>query len=370
MKSILKFIKKETVFSISIILALISMLFVTPDKEYADYIDFKTLALLFCLMSVMAGYKKIGLFKSVGANLLSKTKKTRSLVFVLVILPFVFSMLITNDVALITFVPFALTVLAMCDEEKLIIPVVVLQTIAANLGSMLTPVGNPQNLYLYSKSGIGLGEFILLMLPYTLASFILLLIGIAILKSDSIETPNLASDKIPIKPAIVYGIGFLLSLLVVSKVLDIRILLVITLLYLVIFDRKILKDVDYALLGTFIGFFVFIGNLGRVDAFKDFLEGIIEGNETVVSVIASQVTSNVPAALLLSGFTDNIKALIVGTNLGGLGTLIASMASLISFKQLGHEYPEKRGKYLILFTISNIIFLAILLGMNLIMTNI
>lgn len=361
MKNIIQFIKKETVFSISIILALISMIFVTPDKEYADYIDFKTLALLFCLMAVMAGYKKIGLFKNVGANLLGKTKKTRSLVFVLVILPFVFSMLITNDVALITFVPFALTVLAMCNKENLIIPVVVLQTIAANLGSMLTPVGNPQNLYLYSKSGIGLGEFLILMLPYTIAAFVLLMLSIVILKSESIETPNIDSDKIPYIPAIIYGLGFLLSLLVVSKTLDIRILFVITIIYLIIFDRKIMKDIDYALLGTFIGFFVFIGNIGRIDAFKDFLEGIIEGNETIVSVVASQITSNVPAALLLSGFTNNFKALIVGTNLGGLGTLIASMASLISFKQLGHEYPEKRGKYLLLFTITNILFLAVLL---------
>ena len=372
MRKLKELFQKETVLCIAVLLAIVSAFIVLPDKEYVGYIDFRTLAILFCLMSVMAGLQKLGLFQIIAEKLLAKVQSSSQLVTILVLLCFFFSMLITNDVALITFVPFTFTVLHLLGEEqerKLAIPIVVLQTIAANLGSMLTPIGNPQNLYLYAKSGLSVGDFLLLMLPFTVVSLLLLLICCFFLgrketgqtmKVQFVQHTSLAGKE---KTLIVYFIMFVLCLLTVAHVLSIWVVLAIVLIVMLIMDRKILTTVDYSLLLTFVGFFIFIGNMGRIPAFCSFLEGIVLGNEVVVSVISSQAISNVPAALLLSGFTDNYKGLIIGTNLGGLGTLIASMASLISYKYIAREGKEcnTKGKYLISFTIANIVFLAVLM---------
>lgn len=377
MQKLKDFLKKEVVLVVAVILAFASMLVITPDKEYINYIDFKTLSLLFCLMAVMAGLQEAGVFRYVAEKLLLKVKKTWQLILILVMLCFFFSMLITNDVALITFVPFAFIVLGLLGEQKvqkLIIPVVVMQTIAANLGSMLTPIGNPQNLYLYGQAGLGLGEFVLLMLPYTVLSFVLLAGYCLYLGRKAAATgKNLPAQEITVvferltslqgkeKAILLYLLLFILSLLTVARVLPYGVPLVIVLLALLLFDRKILGKIDYSLLLTFVGFFVFIGNMGRIPAFRDFLQGIIAGNEVLTAVISSQVISNVPAALLLSGFTDRYEALILGTNLGGLGTLIASMASLISYKYIVKENKCSKGAYFGFFTIANIVFLAVLL---------
>ena len=357
MKKILAFIKRETVLMVSLVLAILSMFLVHPDRKYISYIDWHSITLLFCLMAVMAGFKETGLFRTIGNALLAHVHTTRQLFLVLVLLPFVFSMFITNDVSLITFVPFAIIVLSMSEKEHLIIPVVVMQTIAANLGSMLMPMGNPQNLYLYAKSGMSLGTFVEIMLPYTIASLLGILISMFFIKQHAIVIDrNDHAVKLPKRQIILYSIAFVLCLLNVAKLLDIRILFVIILVLFLLVSRK-------TLLGTFIGFFVFIGNMERVPAFQSFLESIITGRETYIAIGASQIISNVPTALLLSGFTTNYKALIIGTNLGGLGTLIASMASLISYKQIAREYPGKKGKYFLWFTIVNVVFLAGLMGM-------
>ena len=362
-KSIINFIKKETVFVISMLLACISMLFVHPDKKYISYIDWHTLMLLFCLMGVMAGFKHLGLFEKVGASLLSRVQNTRQLYFVLIFLPFFFSMLITNDVGLITFVPFAIIVLHMADKQSLLVPIVVMQTIAANLGSMLTPMGNPQNLYLYAKSGLSLANFVLLTLPFTcIAAFCLFLYGARFTKQPIKKLTLKNESSSPAFSIALFAFLFILCLLSVADMLDVKIVFIVMIVFLLIYNKKLLLAIDYTLLGTFIGFFVFIGNMQRLPEFQTFLAKVVSGREVYVSVLASQVISNVPAALLLSGFTDNINALIIGTNIGGLGTLIASMASLISYKQIAREFPEKRGKYLVYFTISNIILLIILLG--------
>ena len=364
MKKILTYIKRETVLMVSLVLAGLSMFLVHPDRKYISYIDWHSITLLFCLMAVMAGFKETGLFRTIGNALLAHVHTTRQLFLVLVLLPFVFSMFITNDVSLITFVPFAIIVLSMSEKEHLIIPVVVMQTIAANLGSMLMPMGNPQNLYLYAKSGMSLGTFVEIMLPYTIASLLGILISMFFIKQHAIVIDrNDNAVKLPKKQIILYSIAFVLCLLNVAKLLDIRILFVIILVLFLLVSRKTLLHVDYALLGTFIGFFVFIGNMERVPAFQSFLESIITGRETYIAIGASQIISNVPTALLLSGFTTNCKALIIGTNLGGLGTLIASMASLISYKQIAREYPGKKGKYFLWFTVVNVVFLTGLMGM-------
>ena len=368
-----KILQQETVLTAAFVLAVVSALIVPPDEAYLGYIDWNTLLLLFSLMAVMAGFQKLGIFKAVGRRLLSKTRDTRQLLLVLVFLPFFFSMLITNDVALITFVPFAIIVLRLSQREKLLVPLVVLQTLAANLGSMLTPMGNPQNLYLYAKSGISLTAFLQLMLPYTIASGLCLSAGILMIKKEALNPLALTADSFSKESAqgestlpkfICYSVGFLLCLLCVAKLLAPIIAAAIILFFLLLTDSALLKKIDYSLLGTFVCFFVFIGNMGRIEHFCTLLARLLTGHERIVAVLSSQIISNVPAALLLSGFTDKYPLLIVGTNLGGLGTLIASMASLISYKQVAREYPALKGKYFGSFTLANLVMLAVLLALS------
>lgn len=360
------FIKKEAVLCIALGLAVLSVFWQPVDREYLEYIDWDTLMLLFCLMAAMAGFQRLGVFQRIGDALLAAVTNTRSLLLILCFLPFFFSMFITNDVALITFVPFGMIVLQMCGKEKLVIPLVVLQTIAANMGSSLTPIGNPQNLYLYSKSGAKVGDFLLWMLPYTLVTGICIWLAVLFQKKEQVDYKPEKSGAVWGKKRkfyfISYAVLFLFCLLSVAKVLPPLVLFLMALAFFLVADRKILWCIDYALLGTFIGFFIFIGNLGRLPAFRDFFAGILTGHETLAGVISSQVISNVPAALLLSGFTDKWESLVVGTILGGLGTLIASMASLISYKQMVRQYPGLKGKYFLYFTLGNVGMLVILLG--------
>lgn len=400
MKKILYFIKKETVLSIAVVLAVISVFFVVPDREYISYIDFRTLAILFCLMSIVAGLRNIGVFDKLAERLLAKVHGIGGVTVILVCLCFFMSMFITNDVSLITFVPFAIIIMKKLNpdtDSKWMLKVIVMQTIAANLGSMLTPLGNPQNLYLYGKAGIGIAEFLKIMLPYTVCAFALLMawIGLAFMvrkrklshdgKTEIKQNKGLDSDedkastkrqKDPlgasgskwgkkdaewIEKFTAYLILFVISLLAVSHILPYGVPFALVFLYLLLRDRKILTQVDYSLLCIFIALFIFIGNLGRISAFSQLLSDILTGREVVTSVIASQVMSNVPAAILLSGFTDHIRELVIGTNLGGLGTLIASMASLISFKYVAKEDRSFRGRYFVEFTVANVIFLFIMM---------
>lgn len=374
------FVKKEAVLCIALVLAGISALFVPPDMAYLEYIDFRTLAILFCLMSVMAGLKKAGVFAWVAQGLLKKVRSSRSLIIILMLLCFFFSMLITNDVALITFVPFTFIVLALLGEQqkrRLVLPVVAMQTVAANLGSMMTPIGNPQNLYLYGKAGISIGSFLALMFPYTVFSLVLLVAwafwqgGKDTLYINEVSLGAQAESQIKPKAVLlsilIYLSLFVICLLSVGHILPWQMVFAIVLVVVFMMDRQVLTQVDYALLFTFIGFFIFIGNVGRIPVFRDFLQEMLTGKEVYTSVIASQVISNVPAALLLSGFTENYTGLIVGTNLGGLGTLIASMASLISYKYIAKEEEGRKGEYLKLFTVSNLCFLAALMLLHIIL---
>lgn len=372
-KKILGFIKKETVLSAAILLALISACFVRPTLSYMEYIDWRVLGILLSLMIVMAGFQKNGLFDEIGMRLLSRTKNTAQLTGVLVFLCFFSSMFITNDVALITFVPFAVLTLRKCRQERLMVLVIILQTIAANLGSMFTPIGNPQNLYLYQLSGMGLGEFLLFMLPYTMVSGLLLLITIFVLSARkqklSLENCSFGADRKSFdkKKNVLYFVLFLLCLLVVARLLPYYLALAAVVLAVLFADREVFKNVDYCLLFTFIAFFIFTGNLGNLPAFRSVLEEIVEGRELLVGILASQCISNVPAALLLSGFTENSKGLLLGVNIGGLGTLIASMASLISYKIYAHNYNKTKGVYLMWFTFANLMFLAVLVLLAVVM---
>lgn len=358
-----EFLRNDAVLCIAVLLASGSMLLVPPSVGYIDYIDWHTLALLFGLMAVMKGFQQAGLFVYLGSKLLERTATSRQMLWVLVFLPFVTSMIITNDVALITFVPFGLAVLRMARQEWLVVPLVVMQTLAANLGSMLTPMGNPQNLYLYNKSGLGFVGFCGLMLPYALASAVCLGAVIVLLRCQPIEGVDLQANLGSPKVLGLSAVGFVLCLLAIFKVLSPLLVAAGILVFLLVTDRATLKSLDYSLLGTFAAFFVFIGNLGQVEVFRQFLAQVLEGHVELVAVLASQVISNVPAALLLSGFTDQWQALIVGCNLGGLGTLIASMASLISYKILSREYRGLKAGYFWVFTAGNVVLLALLLGL-------
>ena len=356
------FFKSEVVLCAAILLAIISACFVPPSPAYLSYIDWNTLALLFSLMAVMKGFQQEGVFEYLGSALLRRTGTTRAMMAVLVFLPFFCSMVITNDVSLITFVPFAIAVLRLARQESRAIFLIVLQTLAANLGSMFTPMGNPQNLYLYARSGMSFWELCWVMLPYVALSA-LCLAGLALVpKAQPIPRLEVNAQLGNRVHLIWYGCGFLLCLLGIFNLLPDLAIAAIVLVFLLFANRPLLAKVDYSLLGTFVAFFMFIGNLSAIPSFQSFLISALEGHVVPVSVLASQVISNVPAALLLSGFTQDWNGLLIGTNLGGLGTLIASMASLISYKQLAKEYPEKRKSYFLQFTLYNVVMLALLLA--------
>ena len=359
MLKIKEFIKSEAVLIISFILAAASAFIVTPNAGYIDYIDFRTLGLLLCLMAVMAGLGSMGVFRLLASKLLSFAGTTRSLCMWLSLLCFFSSMVITNDVALITFVPFTIIALKLCGCEKLMIPLVVLETVAANLGSMLTPIGNPQNLYLFSAFQMTGKNFFLTVFPYAVLSLVLTVISVLLIKKETIAfSDNSAKERPDTLRCGIHAILFLLSILTVFKVIPFEITLAVTVIALLIFDKKALLKVDYSLLFTFIFLFIFIGNLKNIESVSRFLEGFVKGNEVLAGVACSQIFSNVPAALLLSGFTNNINNVLIGVNLGGLGTLIASMASLISFKLIVKE-KVSTGKYLLVFTAVNVIYLAL-----------
>lgn len=358
----LKAIKKDPVLFAAALLAVISALFVFPDREYADYIDYRTIGLLFCLMAVVAGFSAMGLIRYMAERILSCVKNTRTLVFVLWMLCFFSSMLITNDVSLITFVPLAIAILTLCNKQSLIIYTLVLQTVGANMGSMLTPVGNPQNLYLYGSFNIPTDEFFSITLPVIMISFVMLALLTFAVPSEKISA-QLESKKADINKVniVVYSILAIVSLLCVLRLADWRIAVVLTALALVVFDRRTLKSVDWLLLLTFCAFFVFVGNIERIDVIKSFIEGIVNKSALATALISSQFISNVPAAVVLSGFTQDYRALVLGTDIGGLGTLIASLASLISFK----FYTKTKGadikRYIFVFTAVNAVFLMFLI---------
>lgn len=356
------FVQQETVLIIASLLAAASCFFVVPDRQYAEYFDWKTLILLFCLMAVMAGMKELGLFRQVGEALLNRVHSQRGVAAVLIMLCFLGSMFITNDVALITFIPFGILVLKMADMDTSVCFTITLMTIAANLGSMLTPIGNPQNLYLFSVSGMDVKSFIQVIFPYTVfAAVLLMLLTIFGYKQkEKVSYTNRENVSVHRGKMLYYTVLFLLCLASVMGWINSALLLGIIVIGIFVENRGLFLKIDYALLATFIAFFLFIGNMGRLPAFRLFISQAVNGREELVGIIASQIISNVPAALLLSGFSQQWSGLIIGTNLGGLGTLIASMASLISYKHIAVQYPEKKTRYLVLFTALNFVFLIIL----------
>lgn len=367
MSKIKAFIKNEYVLIISAFFAVLTMFLVPPDKEYIGYIDFRVLCLLFCLMAVVAGFKGAGVFGSLTYQLLNRIKNGSTLGVTLVLLPFFSSMLVTNDVALIIFVPFTVGLLQKSDLNKQIIPVIVMQTVAANLGSMATPVGNPQNLFLYSAFNLSFSEFFAITLPLTAVSLAALTVVSVFLLPKKLSINDLAEEKISDKKQLFVFIAmFVISLLTVLRVMPYQLTTVITVAVLIIMNRKLFKEIDFMLLLTFICFFVISENLSRLELVRTFLQGLLEKSTLFTSIATSQIISNVPAAVLLSGFTDNVKELLAGVNIGGLGTPIASLASLITFKLYMKTKGAKTGSFIMFFTLVNIVGLIILISFSLI----
>ncbi len=330
MNTVVQFLRSQTVLVVSAVLALASCFLVPPSLSYVSYVDWRVLGLLFSLMAVVAGLRMAGTFRVLTEVLLRKVNSLRLIALLLVLLCFGFSMFLTNDVTLITLVPFTLLVFRqMTGSEKALVHTLVLETLAANLGSMLTPIGNPQNLYLYSEYDLSLGTFFRTMAPYTALSLVLLVVLTLVLVPAGTASLSEGSSfhSFHRKTFFVYAALFLLCLLSVARVLDWRIVLAAVLAVVVIENYRLLRMVDYSLLFTFIFFFVFIGNVGSLPDVREFLENAVRGREVETGILASQVISNVPAALLLSKFTTDGARLLIGVNLGGLGTLIASMAS-------------------------------------------
>ena len=360
-------LKNETVCCAALVLAALSAFFVHPDEAYLAYPDYRTLALLFCLMIIVAGFQSKGVFAMMGHALLRRARSLRALAAVMVLLCFFSSMLITNDVTLLTFVPFTMLVFRMIGQTERIVKLVVLETVAANLGSMATPIGNPQNLYLYSISGLSGGGFAAAVLPYAGLS-LLLLMGAVLLGRDEplmdvgTERKHRTDVGKLMRGIFPYLCLLVLCLLVVFHVLPYIPVLLIVIAVTALVNRRLYLEVDYFLLLTFLFFFIFVGNIKRVPEISAFLVSVVEGRELLTGVLASQVMSNVPAAILLSGFSADLPALLTGVNLGGLGTLIASLASLISYKIFTREYPHSRGRFLKVFTFWNLVFLLALLA--------
>ena len=369
MKLFKLFLKNETVLCVSFLLAVLSAFVIKPDMLYLTYPDYRTIALLFCLMIIVAGFQSLGIFRMLGHFLITRAGSIRGLSVVMILLCFFSSMVITNDVTLITFVPFTILVLRMSGRVERILKLVVLETIAANLGSMATPIGNPQNLYLYSISDLTAGEFMQAVLPYAGLSLILLVIVVFVGKDEPLLDVSVKDEqekRAEKKAGRVLGqampllILLILCLLVVFRILPYQPVLICVILVILVIKRKLYLSVDYFLLLTFLCFFVFIGNMKRIPQVSEFLVSAVQGRELLAGILTSQIISNVPAAILLSGFSSDYSALLTGVNLGGLGTLIASLASLISFKFFVKEYPDKKVAFLKVFTIWNLLFLLVL----------
>ena len=363
MKRILHWMKGEPVLTIAAACALLSMALTPPSAAYWGYVDGRVLILLFSLMAVVAGLQDCGVFEVLAQRLLSGRRQLRTVTLLLVLLPFFASMLVTNDVALIAFVPFAVLTLERVGRREKLIPVVVLQTLAANLGSMATPVGNPQNLYLYHRFGLEPGAFFAVVGPLTAVSGVGLFLAAVCGRSETIQVsfPERARLRRPRRLALM-GSLFLLCLLCVFHVVSAPVLLVVVLASLLLTGRDLLPRVDYGLLLTFVCFFVFARNVGGNTALRDFLTDALEGHTALVSGLASQVISNVPAAVLLSGFTEDWRGLLLGTDIGGLGTPVASLASLISLRLYLRTEGARPGPYLRAFLLANGAGLAVLIA--------
>ena len=390
MKKVLNYFRHEVVLTVALVAALASFLLVPPGAHTLAGIDTTTLLMLFSLMTIVAGFRHMGAFDKLAGAVTAKIHTLRGLARVLTAACFLLAMVATNDVALITLVPFTLLLFRPSPDTRSgagytcplqamggvsrtmsdlhegasvghLTLTVVLETIAANLGSMVTPIGNPQNLYLYSSGKLGALAFPALTWPYALAAFLLLMVCCLFIPKAAVQSANASQDKLPSRKLALYAVLTMIALLSLAKVIPAWTLAAAVAVAVFIVDRPVLKQVDYTLLATFVCFFVFVASVKAYGPISAWLEGLMAGSPLLTSLLVSQVISNVPACLLLSPFTGDASALMLGVNLGGLGTLVASLASLISFRLYGAAQGARKGLFMGVFTALNVLFLACML---------
>ncbi len=359
LEKITVFIKSNVVLCVALFAALCTSVIVPPDSAYLEYFDLKTLTCLFCVLAVVCAFKNIRFFYCLAKSIVLLFKNTRACILALSYVTFLGSMLIANDMALLTFLPLGYFVLSSTGKEKYMAFTFVMQNIAANLGGMLTPFGNPQNLYLYTKFSIPTGEFMQIMAPCFILAVALITLCCLFVKKERLEFTD-EKISLPKGRTIIYSLLFILSIVIVFRVISFWIGLVVITVSLLFLDRKALKKVDYPLLLTFVAFFIFSGNMARIPVVRNVLGSLMEKNTLLFSILSCQVISNVPSAILLSQFTSNYPALLLGVNIGGVGTLISSLASLITFREYTKHNPKKAGSYLALFSALNFGFLIVM----------
>ena len=366
LRPVLEFLKKNAVLAVAFCAAAVTSVIVPPDAEYLGYFDVKTLTCLFCVLAVVCALRNIRFFYTMAQRIVRVFRTARLAVLALVYITFIGSMLIANDMALLTFLPLGYFVLHTTGKEKYMAFTFIMQNIAANLGGMLTPFGNPQNLYLYTKFNIPVGEFMsVMLLPFALSVALITLCCLVFVKADALAVEG-RIRSMPKGKVAVYLALFALAIAIVFRGIPYFIGLIVIPPVIFAMDRKALKDVDYPLLLTFVFFFIFAGNMARIDAVRDIFSGLMEKSTLLFSALSCQVISNVPSAILLSQFTENWQELLVGVNIGGAGTLIASLASLITFREYAKHNPHRTAGYILCFSAFNFAFLGILLGVMLV----
>ena len=359
--------KKEVMLSVSLLVAVASLFITPPSRELLHDINWRTLATLFMLLSVLEGFKSENIF----APLIKRTKNLstmKNLTIFFVFCVFFSSMFVTNDVSLIIFVPLTIILFRAGGKEQYILPVLTFENIAAIRGSLLMPFGSPQNLFLYAKSGISTPDFIKMMLPLWIFSAFLLLIFIFLLykkdlgeKIEIKELPQNNDDrKLHHKRRIMYQVLFVIVVAsIVTRTHYYPVVLGLVFITLLIGDRKILVKTDYVLLLTFLCFFTFSSSICRHPAISGFLERSVAGHEYIWSILLSQVISNVPASIVLYPFSTNLRALLYGLDSAGLCSLIGSLASVINLRLYMREYPGKVFAFIKTFTWISLAFFAV-----------
>lgn len=360
LSNVIQFSKRQFVLTIATIAMLITCIFVPVDASYLGYFNWRTLATLFCTLAVVSAFSHIHVFEILSKSIVLKLHNLRNATLGLVFITFFGSMVLANDMALLTFLPLGYFVLTSTDNKQHMAFTFIMQNIAANLGGMVTAFGNPQNLYLYSYYHIGIVEFTKIMFPSFLAATVLIIICCLFVKPVPLTLKKDTNYVLNKQCTILYSILFIASILIVFRIVPYILGTVIITIALLLLDKDSIKEVNYPLLATFCVFFVFSGNMARIPAVSAFFEYLLPKNTLLFGILSCQFISNVPSAVLLSHFTNDYASLLPAVNIGGCGTLIASLASLITFSEFKKHNPEKVKSYIFKFSVINFSFVIIL----------
>lgn len=366
MKKVIDFLKKEIMLTAAVLAAAVSLFISPPNADLLKSIDWRTLVTLFMMLTVLEGFKKENIFRPI-LRIAEKIGGIVGLSFFLIFGVFFSSMFVTNDVSLIIFVPLTIILFRSGGKEKYILPVISMENIAAIRGSLLLPFGSPQNLFLYGKSGVSAGSFILHMSPLWVSSAVLLSIFIVILYRKDLKEKiewqgNVTEEWNPKRKRqrLIYLCLFVMIMLTVLTRTPYYLgIAAVVLCAVLVFDRQILIKTDYVLILTFFCFFVFSSSIAANSQISSFLTSSVRGREYIWGILLSQLISNVPAAIVLYPFTGNLAALLYGVDTAGLCSLIGSLASVINYRIYVREYPENGKKFIKTFTLISLAFFAI-----------